>query len=47
MHEVQQTASLPATNWQTVVSLTLTNDPQVVPLPFPVGTPWFWRVLAK
>lgn len=47
VYEVQQTALLPATNWQAVLSLTLTNDPQVVSLPLPVGTPWFWRVRAQ
>src|SRR5437899_2194776 len=26
--DLQQTLSIPATNWQTVVSVTLTNDPQ-------------------
>lgn len=47
VHELQQTAALPATNWQTVVSLTLTNDPQVVPMPWSAGTPRFWRAVAR
>jgi hypothetical protein len=46
LHDVQQTLSLPATNWQTVVSVTLTNDPQTVPVPYPQALSVFWRALA-
>src|SRR6266704_2348417 len=31
-HQVQESLVLPATNWQTVASVTLTNDPQSVSL---------------
>jgi hypothetical protein len=47
MHQIQQTSSLTLTNWQTVQSLTLTNDPQIVSLPIPAGGPAFWRVSAQ
>jgi hypothetical protein len=44
LHEVQQTASLIQTNWETVLSITLANDPQVVTLPLPTNPFNFWRV---
>jgi len=31
-HQVQESLVLPATNWQTVASVTLTNDPQNISL---------------
>jgi len=43
-HEVQQIASLSQTNWTTVSSVTLTNDPQSVSLPVPTDSTSFWRV---
>ena len=46
LHELQQAPSLPATNWQTVVSVTLTNSPQVISLPYPATTTAFWRAVA-
>jgi hypothetical protein len=46
LHEIQQSDSLPGTNWQTTISLTLTNDPQTVLLPYPKQAPIFWRVRA-
>jgi hypothetical protein len=46
LHDIQQALSLPATNWQTVVSVTLTNDPQLVSMPYPKVPAAFWRVLA-
>jgi hypothetical protein len=46
LHELQQTLSLPATNWQTIASVTLTNDPQAISIPFAQGPPIFWRALA-
>ena len=45
-HQVQQASSLNSPNWQTVISVTLTNDPQVVPVAFPSGTAFF-RVTAQ
>ena len=44
MHEVQQVTSLSDTNWTTVSSITLTNDPQTVSLPLPSNASSFWRV---
>jgi|SRR5579859_3475490 len=46
-HQIQQTSSLTLTNWQTIQSLTLTNDPEQVPLPIPTNGPAFWRVSAQ
>jgi len=46
-HQVQESTSLAATTWPTVLSVTLTNDPQVVTLPLPAGSPRFWRVQAQ
>lgn len=45
-HNLQQTLSIPATNWQTVVSLTLTNNPQVISISNPAAPAAFWRALA-
>jgi hypothetical protein len=45
VHDVQRTDSLAGTNWQTVISVTLTNDPQPVSLD-PSGPASFWRVVA-
>ena len=47
MHSVQQSTNLSSTNWQTLQSLSLTNDPQSVVLPLPAQSPTFWRVLAE
>jgi hypothetical protein len=48
LHQVQEALSPASTNWQTVVSVTLTNDPQVVLLPLPSESrAKFWRVLAQ
>lgn len=44
--DLQQTLSLPPTNWQTVLSVTLTNNPQVFSVPFPPASAAFWRLLA-
>jgi hypothetical protein len=46
LHLVQQVTSLSSTNWQTIGSVMLTNDPQSISLPLPGGTR-FWRVLAQ
>ncbi len=44
---IQETDSLTSTNWQTILSLTLTNNPQTVSLPLPAGQAGFWRALAQ
>ena len=44
--DVQEALSFPATNWQTVLSVTLTNDPQVLVLPHPAVPAAFWRAVA-
>ena len=46
LHDIQQSLSLSETNWQTVLSVSLTNDPQVVPVPYPTAPAAFWRALA-
>jgi len=33
--------------WQTILSITLTNDPQTVSLPLPAVAQKFWRVSAQ
>jgi hypothetical protein len=43
-HEIQDVNSLGDTNWNTVLSVTLTNDPQTVTLPVSVAATRFWRV---
>jgi len=46
LHEIQQVPVIASTNWQHVVSLILTNDPQVVPVAFPSGS-MFYRARAQ
>jgi hypothetical protein len=46
-NQIQEIGSLTSTNWQMTQSFLLTNDPQVVSLPLPAGTPKFWRVVAQ
>ena len=46
LHVIQQVPAITSTNWQPVVSVTLTNDPQVVPVAFPTGST-FYRVQAQ
>ena len=43
--DIQEADSVPFINWSNVLSLTLTNGLQAVPIPLPGGTT-FWRVLA-
>ncbi len=43
-YEIQRINSLNDTNWTTVLSLNVTNDPQIVPLPFPTSALSFWRL---
>jgi hypothetical protein len=45
-HRVEQ-AGTPNTNWTTLHSFVLTNDPQTVTLPLPAASPTFWRVKAE
>jgi hypothetical protein len=45
-HDIQQSLVLPATNWQTVASVTLTNSPQTLLIPSPPGPAAFWRAVA-
>ncbi|HEX5400087.1 MAG TPA: hypothetical protein VFY06_13665 [Verrucomicrobiae bacterium] len=45
-NEIQELDSLTATNWQTAVTLKLTNNPQTVSLPLPTNQMKFWRVLT-
>jgi hypothetical protein len=44
--QIQQSASLPAT-WQTVQTITLTNDPQSVSILLPSTPAAFWRVQVQ
>ena len=46
-NQIQQISSLASTNWQIAQSFLQTNDPQVVSLPLPSGSPKFWRVVAR
>jgi hypothetical protein len=47
LHQVQETLILPATNWQTIASVTLTNDPQTISLPLSAARMRLWRVLTQ
>lgn len=47
LHLIQAIDSLSSTNWQTVETLTLTNQSQVVSLPLPSADRQYWRVLAQ
>lgn len=46
LHDIQQISDLSTSNWQTLASVTLTNDPQTVSIPLPQGSAGFWRALA-
>jgi len=46
-HQVQESLVLPATNWQTVASVTLTNDPQLVSVALPATRVKYWRIQAQ
>jgi hypothetical protein len=46
-HVLQEALSPNATSWQTVQTLSLTNDPQVIALNPPSGSAKFWRVVAE
>lgn len=42
--EIQDASSVNSTNWTTLSSVTLTNDPQIISLPLPGTATRFWRV---
>lgn len=44
--QVQRAPGLNPAGWTNVLSVTLTNDPQSVPLPWPTNGASFWRVVA-
>jgi len=46
-HQIQETTNASSPAWQTVLSVTLTNDPQVVTLPLPASGMRFWRAQAQ
>lgn len=46
-YDVEATPSLSETNWKKSLSITLTNDPQVVALPLPGSASQFWRVGSR
>jgi hypothetical protein len=45
-HEIQQAPTITSTEWQPITSVTLTNDPQLVPVAFPAQNT-FYRVRAQ
>jgi hypothetical protein len=48
VHQVWETPSLTSPSWHSILSVTLTNDPQPVSVPRPVGPGYkFWRVQAQ
>jgi len=47
LHRVLESTDLAAGSWLTNLSITLTNDPQIVTLPLPPGAMKFWRVQAE
>lgn len=47
VHRIQETTNVLSANWQTIISLTQTNDPQVISLRLPASGVRFWRVLAE
>ena len=46
LHQIQQCPAINSSNWQNLTSVSLTNDPQVVPVAFPAGRT-FYRVVAQ
>jgi hypothetical protein len=46
LHHILESATLTSGNWQTNLSLTLTNDPQTVSLALPAHGPRFWRAIV-
>ena len=47
INDIQTTADLGSANWQTAMSVTITNDPQTLSVPTPTGPTTFWRVRAR
>lgn len=45
-HWLQEAATPNATNWNTIHTIVLTNDPQGVTIPWPAASPAYWRVQA-
>jgi len=46
VYRIETASNLVTTVWQPLASVTFTNDPQAVPLPWPVSGPQFWRALV-
>jgi hypothetical protein len=44
LHQIERTVILSTSQWTLATSVTLTNDPQVVPLPIPTNAISFWRL---
>jgi hypothetical protein len=44
IHEIQEASSLTTPNWNTIQSVNLTNDPQIISIPIPATEARFWRV---
>jgi hypothetical protein len=47
MHRIEQAGNLPPTVWNTVQTINLATDPQVVTVPLPQNSIAFWRVVAQ
>ena len=47
VHRIEEATNLTSPAWQPVMSVALTNDPQLVSLPSPTGQARFWRVLLE
>lgn len=47
LHHIQDATNAAAPHWQTVFSVTLTNDPQTVSLPLPPSAIHFWRAMVQ
>jgi len=47
VHKIQSISAATSTDWQPVLSVTLTNDPQIVSLPLPANGIQFWRAQAQ
>ena len=47
VHQIQAISAATSTDWQPVLSVTLTNDPQVVSLLLPASGIQFWRARAQ
>jgi hypothetical protein len=47
VNEIQSVSDLKSTNWQTQLSVTITNDPESVELPSYIGATTFWKVRTQ